>query len=98
MSPALLFAILVVAVCSSGVLLAAGEEQARKALQEEARKEREANEQFDELFRKAATMLQPGPPPPCPFSWYDPRGAEGERGERPFRWVFLESMLEFGVF
>ena len=52
---------------------AAGEEQARKALQEKARKEREANEQWDEICRRAtslrATRLQPGPPPPCPDSW-----------------------------
>ena len=27
-------------------------------------------------------MLQPKPPPPCPFGWYDPRCAEGEGGER----------------
>ena len=48
---------------------AAGEEQARKALQEKARKEREANEQLDELFRRAR-MLQPEPSPaPYPDSW-----------------------------
>ena len=39
---------------------ATGEEQARKVLQEKARKEREANEQLDELFRRA-TRLQPEP-------------------------------------
>ena len=58
---------------------AAGEEQARKALQEKARKESEANEQLDELFRRA-TRLQPKPPPPCPLSW---QGAEGEGGTTP---------------
>ena len=47
---------------------AAGEEQARKALQEKARKEREANEQLDELFRRAR-MPQPEPSPQCPDSW-----------------------------
>ena len=47
---------------------AAGEEQARKALQEKARKEREANEQLDELFRRAR-MPQPKPSPQCPDSW-----------------------------
>ena len=52
---------------------AAGEEQARKALQEKARKEREANEQWDEICRRAtslrATRLQPEPSPQCPDSW-----------------------------
>ena len=46
---------------------AAGEEQARKALQEKAPKEREANEQLDEFFRMAR-RLQPEPPQ-CPDSW-----------------------------
>ena len=55
---------------------AAGEEQARKALQEKARKEREANEQWDEICRRAtslrATRLQPEPSPPYPASWPRP--------------------------
>ena len=70
---------------------AAGEEQARKALQEKARKEREANEQWDEICRRAtslrATRLQPEPSPPYPASWPRPPSPPPPPPPPPQQWV-----------